>query len=967
MNQSEFENVKYSVSNDGKSWKTFEEKVNLCSFEEIIAHHTKNIELNPESVIFYIMRGDIYLSVKNYDEAMNDFNKLIELEPENASAYSTRGRCYLKMKRYDESINDYTKAIELNSKDTSSYDSRGRCYYAIKKYKEAIEDFTKFIELSLPTITMCLHSLNDYKETVIPNPNMAFYYLYIGLSYFEMKNYDQWLYNFDKAFEFNPRKAGYFYMERGKCYLTLQNHTEALNDFNKAVELEFEKAVHYAWRGTCLLRLENYAEALDDFNRAIELEPDSAESYIDRGVCYLFLARFEEALNDYNKAIELNPEDDWFYAMRGHCYSILKKYAEALDDLNKAVKKSVSEYAGYSSMLRGLCYSMMEKYAEALDDFNRAIELGSGYLKDVETYPHQNFLSYYLRADCHLSMQNYDAALNDFNEIIRIFPENSLFHYCRGNCYSKMQKYDEALSDLNKAIEFKPENLLAYLSRSFCHYNMKEEEISLADLHSFKKEYEKKPKLLYSSLIEDMASLIPPSSSEGKYAENIMHSVLKGETIAHGYAMGLGEISIDSDISFLVRTMDILLDLKKLEFYNEDYLELANILDNPNFEESKFSKGVRNLIYQLSCYYPKFKGSLSEILKRDGHELFVIRFKLSILTDICDKFNREVSSFSENEKVENRERIFNQQGTFFFLYANINKALQEKNVELAEKKEREKAQAEIKHEREIAQTKIDERNKVIADLSHSIKNLVNTIIHPLKNLKKEKDARPLVIDEALRGANLIREIVNAMNLSFEGSVEDFYYDARNGSRTDMQSVFVESLIYSVGNMFDGKYFPNFQVEYFTSEDILDKAESEWAYISQNKDLQEMTDFLREYFFEADFSFDGAADYAMGNENGSAIKFLILFQELILNAVKYSAFVSREDRRLQIQFTDTSKQIAVRIENRYNEKINVSTSGIGHVIVENFCKLMETEPVVSKKNGIYAVEVRFVNFWEEESK
>ncbi|MDM8548710.1 ATP-binding protein [Desulfobacterales bacterium HSG2] len=259
--------------------------------------------------------------------------------------------------------------------------------------------------------------------------------------------------------------------------------------------------------------------------------------------------------------------------------------------------------------------------------------------------------------------------------------------------------------------------------------------------------------------------------------------------------------------------------------------------------------------------------------------------------------------------------------------------------------------------------------KIIADLSHSIKNLISTIIDPLKNLKKEKEVKPAVIDDALKGANLIREIVNAMNLSFRGSVEDFYHDARNGDkdRTDLQSAIVESLIYSVGNMFDGKYFPYFQMEYFSSEDILDKAESEWTYISQSKDLQEITPFLRKYFFETDFSFDNASDYAMGNEKGSAIKFLILFQELILNAVKYSAFVSREDRRLRIQFSDTPEQIAVRIENRYNEKINVSTSGIGHVIVENFCKLMETEPVVTKENGIYAVEVRFANFWKKESK
>jgi len=275
----------------------------------------------------------------------------------------------------------------------------------------------------------------------------------------------------------------------------------------------------------------------------------------------------------------------------------------------------------------------------------------------------------------------------------------------------------------------------------------------------------------------------------------------------------------------------------------------------------------------------------------------------------------------------------------------------------------------IEHEREVAQARVDERNKVIADLSHSIKNLISTIIDPLNNLKKEKGVNPAIIDDALKGANLIREIVNAMTLSFKGSIEDFYYDARNidKDRTDLHSALVESLISSVGNMFDGKYFPDFQTEYFASEDIIEKAESEWTRISQSKNLHEITAFLRKYFFDCDFFFDNAAKYAMGNEKGAAIKLLILFQELIQNAVKYSAFVSRENRRLRIVFNDTPEQIIVRIENRYNDRINVSTSGIGHVIVENFCKLIETEPVVTKENGIYAVEIRFANFWKETDK
>ncbi len=567
----------------------------------------------------------------------------------------------------------------------------------------------------------------------------------------------------------------------------------------------------------------------------------------------------------------------------------------------------------------------------------------------------KNATLYRKRAGSYFESDEFDMALDDYDQAIEIHPKMKDY-FERGLTHFKMRNYDNAIDDFDKVIGlksglwnsfFKFEIPLAYLFRGYCHYKMGDDENSLRDLSSFESELKKN--LLYK--IFDNGRMIVLFVKKLKKYNSILEKIV-----------------IDSSIHFMLKIMEFLFDSS----HRRDTLDLARFLDNLNFESDP-PKNVQSLISEIFQYYPNFDGSLSKTLRRDGKRWFFINVKSSIL---------EYKYFKFQERFKSRGLPFCVIFVSFILlayyflgiavfvgvivsliyspitfdpqipiYFNLKKAFQEEK------------------EQEIKQARVHERNKVIADLSHSIKNLVSTIIDPLKNLKKEKEVKPAVIDDALKGANLIREIVNAMNLSFRGSVEDFYHDARNGDkeRMDLQSALVESLIYSVGNMFDGKYFPDFQMEYFTSEDILNEAEFQWTQISQSKDLQEMTAFLRKHLFEPDFSFANAADYAMGNEKGSAIKCLILFQELILNAVKYSAFVSREGRRLRIQFSDTPEQIAVRIENRYNEKINVSTSGIGHVIVENFCKLMETEPMVTKENGIYTVDIRFANFWKEEGE
>ena len=240
----------------------------------------------------------------------------------------------------------------------------------------------------------------------------------------------------------------------------------------------------------------------------------------------------------------------------------------------------------------------------------------------------------------------------------------------------------------------------------------------------------------------------------------------------------------------------------------------------------------------------------------------------------------------------------------------------------------------------------------------------------MENLKQESVVKPLIINNALKGANLIREIVNGINLSFTGSIDDFYFDAKNNKgkdRINFKNIIFESLKYSIANMFDGKYFSNSMRKYFPTKSNYLKAKSEWTEISQANNYNLFFPFLNKYFFNAVIDLHNADQFIFGNEKGSAIKMLILFQEIVLNAVKYSAFVNKKERFLKIKFDFNLKHISIKVENDFQEKVRTKTTGIGHVIIENFARLLNTKPIINKENGIYSVEIKFTNFWEAANK
>jgi tetratricopeptide (TPR) repeat protein len=274
---------------------------------------------------------------------------------------------------------------------------------------------------------------------------------------------------------------------------------------------------------------------------------------------------------------------------------------------------------------------------------------------------------------------------------------------------------------------------------------------------------------------------------------------------------------------------------------------------------------------------------------------------------------------------------------------------------------------EIAMESKIEQTKIEERNKIMANLSHTVKNMLSSVLNPLEKIKETGAAKPVVVDNAIRGANLIRNLVNSMNLSFKGSIEDFVYDIQNNTYENSSSVeemFIESLKQSISTTFDGKYFKKFVDNFYSTKAKFLEAKQHWSDISQFNDLDKINSFMNKYLVKTTLNISKAREFVIGDDKGSALKLFILIQEIILNAVKYSSFVSKGSRSLQVYFDADDKNISIVVSNSFKPDIQVKSSGLGQEIINNFSKLLNTKPIIRTGKGKYLVEIVFMNLWQK---
>ena len=122
----------------------------LGRYQEAISDIDKAITINPSNPISYNLRGISCIeSGGDINKALDDFNKAISIDANYVGAYTNRGNVYLKMREFQNAVRDCTKAIELSrGSEFVPYNNRGLAYFHMKEFAKALNDFDNVIKLN---------------------------------------------------------------------------------------------------------------------------------------------------------------------------------------------------------------------------------------------------------------------------------------------------------------------------------------------------------------------------------------------------------------------------------------------------------------------------------------------------------------------------------------------------------------------------------------------------------------------------------------------------------------------------------------------------------------------------------------------------------------------------------------------------------------------------------------------------
>lgn len=107
------------------------------------------IKLQPNRSRSYLWRAEAHVQRGNYKDALSDINLAIKTSPEKAGEFILyRGDLYLRLKDYKNALADYDALLKLNSLDDTIWLRKGNILMTLADYQGACQAYTKTIDLT---------------------------------------------------------------------------------------------------------------------------------------------------------------------------------------------------------------------------------------------------------------------------------------------------------------------------------------------------------------------------------------------------------------------------------------------------------------------------------------------------------------------------------------------------------------------------------------------------------------------------------------------------------------------------------------------------------------------------------------------------------------------------------------------------------------------------------------------------
>lgn len=313
-----FYSCKPSVAEQTGDTRRADSLMGVLNSPELKAINQRILE-SPSDPALYNERAKIYLSFKQYEDAINDCKRAVRIDSTTADYYLTEADVFFAANESRNAKETLEKIVRKFPENTDGLLKLGELYYFVKQYENAFTAINKALKLNENLAKAYYLKGNIYKETgdtakaissletAIDQDNQNYgAFLDLGIIYGARKNTIALEY-YDNAIRIKPTATDALYA-KAKLLQDLNKIDEAVALYEQILKMDAGNEFSLYNLGAINLGVKKDAEkAVEYFTKAIDANPKYAEAYFARGVCYEELKDKTNAYADYQMCLQLKP------------------------------------------------------------------------------------------------------------------------------------------------------------------------------------------------------------------------------------------------------------------------------------------------------------------------------------------------------------------------------------------------------------------------------------------------------------------------------------------------------------------------------------------------------------------------------------------------------------------------------------------------------------------------------------
>jgi tetratricopeptide (TPR) repeat protein len=251
----------------------------------------------------------------DFKESNLFFGRAAELG--NPDAYVLRGQIYLNNRDFQNAYNDYNSAIEISGNQfPPAFFGRGKIESEAQKDHNAAE--------------------NDFTQTIFLDSTFFDAYIERAKERISLQNFQGAFQDVEKAKQLNPNSPDVYYTH-AKILTTQLQFENSLPYYNKAIALDSFDAAVYNDRAYVLYRMKEYDSALADCNRTIRISPEYMTAYYNKGMIFLETGKPAAAIKLFDTTLAMTNNLYFGYFYRGMAKKQMHDMKGACEDWQQSV------------------------------------------------------------------------------------------------------------------------------------------------------------------------------------------------------------------------------------------------------------------------------------------------------------------------------------------------------------------------------------------------------------------------------------------------------------------------------------------------------------------------------------------------------------------------------------------------------------------------------------------------------